>query len=206
MSGSRIHENVTFGEGAVLGEFLVVGEPARGTRAGELPTRIGASAIIRSHTVIYAGNVIGDHFQTGHGVLVRENNRIGDRVSIGSHSIVEFSVDIGDGVMIHSNAFVPEYCVLEEGCWIGPGVVLTNARYPRSINVKQTLSGVHVGRGAKLGAGAVVLPGIRIGANALIGAGAVVVKDVAAGAVVAGSPARMLRMLREIPDYEGMTS
>jgi acetyltransferase-like isoleucine patch superfamily enzyme len=195
------HPNVTLGANATLGEYLVLGAPPRGKMAGELETLIGANAVIRSHTVIYAGNRIGDDFQTGHGVLVRENNRIGNGVSVGSHSIVEFEVEIGDGVMIHSNAFVPEYCVLEERCWIGPGVTLTNARYPRSRNVKETLTGVRVGRGAKVGAGVVVLPGITIGEGALIGAGAVVVKDVAPRAVVAGAPARLLRTLDEIPEY-----
>lgn len=201
---SHIHPGVTLGEGANLGPFLVIGEPPRGRRSGELETVIGAGAVIRSHTVIYAGNRIGDHFQSGHGVLVRENNRIGNNVSVGSHSIVEFSVEIGDGVTIHSNAFVPEYCVLEAGCWIGPGVVLTNARYPRSRTVKETLTGVRVGRGAKLGAGVVVLPGVNIGAGALIGAGTVITKDVPPNAVVAGNPWRVLRTIEEIPEYEGV--
>lgn len=201
-STSRIYSNVSIPPDAVLGDFLVIGSPPRGKLDGDLPTRIGARAVIRSHTVIYAGNFIGEGFQTGHGVLVRENNKIGNNVSIGSHSIVEFSVEIEDEVMIHSNAFVPEYCVLEKKCWIGPGVTLTNARYPRSRNVKAKLAGVRIGRGAKLGAGVVVLPGIQIGADALIGAGAVVVKDVASRSVVAGSPARLLRTLDEIPEYE----
>ena len=199
---SRIYPNVTIGTGSVLGDFLVLGAAPRGHKEGEIETVIGNDAVIRSHTVIYAGNRIGDRFQTGHGVLVRENNRIGHSVSIGSHSIVEFSVEIGDGVMIHSNAFVPEYCVLEDGCWIGPGVTLTNARYPRSKNVKENLKGVCVGKGAKIGAGVVVLPGVVIGEHALIGAGAVVVKNVPARAVVAGTPARLLRQLDDIAEYE----
>lgn len=199
---SRIHPNVSLGANATLGDFLVLGAAPRGVAEGALETVIGANAVIRSHTVIYAGNRIGDDFQTGHGVLVRENNRIGNGVSVGSHSIVEFNVEIGDGVMIHSNAFVPEYCVLEERCWIGPGVTLTNARYPRSRNVKETLAGVRVGRGAKVGAGVVVLPGVTIGEGALIGAGAVVVKDVPPRAVMAGAPARLLRTLDQIPEYQ----
>ena len=40
-----------------------------------LETRIGSGALIRSHTIIYAGNVIGARFQTGHGVMIRELNR-----------------------------------------------------------------------------------------------------------------------------------
>ena len=197
----RIHANVTLGVDASIGEFAILGEPPRGKKPGELETRIGARAVIRSHTVIYAGNVIGDDFQTGHGALVREENQIGDNVSIGSHSIVEHHVVIGNGVRIHSNVFVPEFSVLEDDCWLGPNVVVTNARYPRSKNVKESLKGATIKRGAKIGAHATLLPGIVIGENALVGAGAVVVRDVPAGAVVVGNPARVIKRIEEIKEY-----
>ena len=80
--------------------------------------------------MIYAGNVIGRNFQTGNKVNIRESNRIGDNVSVGTLSVIEHHVEIGDSVRIHTQAFIPEYSVLEEGCWIGPNVVLTNAKYP----------------------------------------------------------------------------
>lgn len=197
-----VHPNVTLGAGASIGEFCIVGEPPRGKKPGELETRLGARAVVRSHTVIYAGNVIGDDFQTGHGALVREDNQIGNNVSIGSHTIVEHHVKIGDNVRLHSNVFVPEFTVLEEGCWLGPNVVVTNARYPRSRNVKEQLRGATIKRGAKIGANATLLPGVTVGENALVGAGAVVVGDVPAGAVVAGNPAKVIKRLDEIEEYK----
>lgn len=186
----------------VVGEFVIIGVPPRGQGVGALLTKIGARALIRSHTVIYAGNTIGDDFQTGHAVLVREANRIGHRVSIGSHSVIERDVFIGDDVRIHSNAFVPEYSVLEAKCSIGPGTVLTNARYPWSPSTKRDLRGPHVETGAIVGANVTLLPGVRIGAGALVGAGAVVVKDVQARAVVVGNPARVVRRIEEIAAYQ----
>ena len=198
---SRVFLNVNLGEGATIGNFCLIGEPPRGKKPGELETRIGARAVIRSHTVVYAGNLIGDGFQTGHGVLVREENHIGNNVSIGSHSIVEHHVTIGNNVRLHSNVFVPEFSILEDDCWIGPNVVITNARYPRSRNVKKQLKGATIKRGAKVGANATLLPGIVIGENALVGAGAVVVRDVPAGAVVVGNPARVVKRVDEIEEY-----
>ncbi|MBI5649445.1 MAG: N-acetyltransferase [Chloroflexi bacterium] len=194
--------NVQLGANPTIGEFVIIGEPPRGKKPGELETRIGARAMIRSHTVIYAGNIIGDDFQTGHGALIREENQIGNNVSIGSHSIVEHHVKIGNGVRIHSNVFVPEFSILEDECWLGPNVVVTNARYPRSKNVKETLKGATIKRGAKIGAHATLLPGIVIGENALVGAGAVVVRDVPAGAVVVGNPARVVKRVEEIEEYQ----
>jgi len=184
-----------------LGEYVVLGVPPRGSAPGVLPTRIGPRAVLRSHSVVYAGTVIGVDFHGGHGVLIRESNQIGDRVSIGSHSIVEHHVVLGDGVRIHSNAFVPEYSVLEAGCSIGPGTVLTNTRYPWSRDAKETMRGPHIEAGAIVGANVTVLPGVRIGAGALIGAGAVVVKDVPPGVVVVGNPARVVRTVEDIDAY-----
>ena len=184
-----------------IGDFVVLGEPPRGREPGELETLIGARAVIRSHTVIYAGNHIGDNFQSGHGVLIREANEIGDDVSIGSHSIVEHHVKIGSGARLHSNVFVPEFSVLEDECWLGPHVVITNARYPRSPKVKEQLQGATIKRRAKIGANATLLPGIVVGENALVGAGAVVVEDVPPNAVVVGNPARVINTIAGISDY-----
>jgi acetyltransferase-like isoleucine patch superfamily enzyme len=198
---ARIHGRVKLGHDAHIGDYVVIGEPPRGKKAGQLKTTIGARAVIRSHSVIYAGNAIGNDFQTGHGVLVREETHIGNNVSIGSHSVVEHHVTIGNNVRLHSNVFVPEFSVLEDGCWLGPNVVVTNARYPQSSNAKESLRGAIVKRGAKVGANATLLPGVVIGENALVGAGAVVVHDVPPGAVVIGNPARVVKQVEDIEDY-----
>ncbi len=198
MTSYRLHPNVTLGEGCVVGDYCIVGEPPRGREPGELMTVIGARAVIRSHTVIYAGNRIGEDFQTGHGVLIREENEIGHQVSIGSHSVIEHHVYIGNGVRIHSQVFVPEYSRLEDGCWLGPNVVITNALHPLCPKVKECLKGATIGRGAKIGAGAVLLPAVTVGEMALIGAGAVVVADVPPGAVMVGNPARQIKHIADL--------
>ena len=76
----RILKNVKLGKNMVLGDFVIIGVPPRGREEGELETIIGDNAVIRSHTVIYAGNIIGSNFQTGHHVNIREENVIGDKV------------------------------------------------------------------------------------------------------------------------------
>lgn len=134
----RIYPNVHLGPGAQIGEYVIIGTPPRGKEPGELETRIGPNAVLRSHTVIYAGNGIGANFQAGHGVMIRELNKIGNNVSVGTHSIIEHHVRIGTNVRIHSNAFIPENSVLEDGSWVGLNAVLTNAlshspRIPRPI-------------------------------------------------------------------------
>ena len=192
-----IHPGVKLGKGCVIEDFVIIGAPPKGAFPGELETVIGGNAVIRSHTVIYAGNKIGNNFQTGNKANIRELNRIGDDVSIGTLSVIEHHVKIGHGVRIHSQVFIPECCVLEEGCWIGPNVVLTNAKYPNSPNAKTDLAGVHVMKNAKIGANATVLPGITIGENVLVGAGSVVTKDVLNNIVVAGNPAIIIANIKK---------
>lgn len=83
---------------------------------------------------------------------------------------------------------------------VGPGVIFTNDKYPRAINPDGALLGdadwevgtIHVGYGAGIGAGAIVLPNVQIGRWALIGAGSVVTRDVPEHVLVQGNPARQV--------------
>ena len=182
-----IHPNVRLGRNVVVEDYCIIGAPFAGYNGEE--TVIGDDAVIRSMTVIYAGNRIGNGFQTGNKANIRELNVIGDRVSIGTLSVVEHHVVIEDDVRIHSQVFVPEFSVLKKGCWIGPGTVITNARFPLHPRVKEQLSGATIEPNAKIGAHCTLLPGVTVGANALVGAGSLVSKDVPAGMVAYGCPA-----------------
>lgn len=196
---SIVNPHVRLGENSRIGPFCILGEPARGKDPGEEPLTFGMDTLVRSHTVIYAGNVIGDHFQTGHNVLIREHNHIGDHVSIGTGSVIEHHVRMGHHVRCHSNVFVPEYSILDDHAWLGPNVVITNAKYPKSASVKELLRGAHVKTHAKVGANATLLPGVVIGEYALVGAGAVVTEDVCEYAVVVGNPAQEINDVRKLP-------
>jgi len=198
MNKTNIFPNVKLGKNSLIFDYTILGIPPKGAKKGEYETIIGKNSCIRSHTVIYAGNKIGDNFQTGHHVMIREFNKIGDNVSFGTNSVIEHHVKIGNNVRIHSNAFIPEFSILKDGVWIGPNVVLTNAYHPLCPKAKECLKGPTIHENAKIGANATILPDIKIGKNSLIGAGSVVVKDVPANVVVAGNPAKVIKKIEDL--------
>ncbi|MBU4468615.1 MAG: acetyltransferase [Candidatus Omnitrophica bacterium] len=189
-----VYKNVILGKNCTVEDYAIIG-----TKGSKLKTIIGDNAIIRSHTVIYAGNVIGNNFSTGNKANIRENNQIGNDVSIGTNSVIEHHIRIGDRVRIHSQVFIPEYTILEHDSWLGPNVVITNAKYPKSKNIKKNLKSAYVKSFAILGANATLLPGITIGSRALVGAGSVVVRDIPDGCVVAGNPAKVINKIENLP-------
>lgn len=127
---------------------------------------------------------------------VREGAVIGPECIIGIGAYVDSNVRIGARCKIQNKALLYEDAELEDGVFIGPGVILTNDRYPRAVNPDETLKSAEdwtigstrIGRGASVGAGSIILPGLTIGRWALIGAGSLVTRDVPAHALVVGSP------------------
>jgi acetyltransferase-like isoleucine patch superfamily enzyme len=194
-----IHPNVILGKNCIIEDFVIIGASPKGYVAGELETIIGDNAVIRSHSVIYSGNKIGNNFQSGNKSNIRELNEIGDYVSIGTLSVVEHHVKIGNGVRIHTQVFIPEYSILEDECWLGPNVVLTNAKYPKSLDSKKQLKKVCIKKRAIIGANSTLLPGVIVGENSLVGAGSVVTSDILDNIVVAGNKAVTINKIEKLP-------
>ncbi len=195
MKTYKINPHAEIGENPRIGDYTIIGEPPQGRKLGELETIIGKNAIIRSHSVIYAGTRIGDDFQTGHGVLIREGNLIGNKVLVGSHTVIENDSHLGNNVRIQSHTFIPRYTTIEDDVWIGPNVVLTNDPHPPC---GKCIKGPTLKRKAKIGANVTILPFLTIGENSLVGAGAVVVDDVPPNTIVVGCPARVIKSIKDL--------
>jgi acetyltransferase-like isoleucine patch superfamily enzyme len=200
-----VYEPIKIGKDPTIEDFVVLGKAPVGSKT-EMKLIIGDFPVIRSGTIIYAGNTIGDNFQTGDNARIRENNRIGNSVSIGSGSIIERDCEIMDNAKVHSGCFIPEYTIIKENAWIGPGVIMTNVLHPpcpvfkkhAPLLGKKCCHGPIIEKNAVVGAGAVILPGIVIGEDSLVGAGSVVTKDVPSDRLVAGNPARVIKKIEEI--------
>lgn len=193
-----IRSGVTIGNNSFIGANCVIGEywmDFYNDRQKHIhPLHIGEDALIRSGSIIYAGSEIGDGFQTGHQVTIREKSRIGNHVSVGTLSDIQGNCDIGNYVRMHSNVHIGQLSKLDDYVWIFPYVVLTNDPTPPS----DEMIGVHVHSFAIIATGAVILPGIEIGQDALVAAGAVVTKPVETYAVIAGNPGKPISDVRRI--------
>jgi acetyltransferase-like isoleucine patch superfamily enzyme len=181
----------TIGEGAQIFEPVTLGFPSRDNigKTGFTGTLIGKNAIIRSGTIIYCDVIIGDNFQSGHNVMIREKTRIGNRVAIGTATVIEGNTSIGNEVSLQSMVYIPTDTVIGDNVFIGPNTVLTNDRYPPTRI--GGLKGPQIRDGAAIGANATLLPGVCIGEGALVAAGAIVTRDVPARKLAIGAPAKI---------------
>jgi acetyltransferase-like isoleucine patch superfamily enzyme len=126
--------------------------------------------------------------------------RIGDETRIGPFVEIQRGASVGARCKVQSHTFICDGVVIGDEVFIGHGVVFVNDRRPRATGPDgglQTtedweLERTFVEHGASIGSGGVILGGVRIGRGAMIGAGAVVTRDVAPGDTVVGSPARPL--------------
>ncbi|WP_108459866.1 acyltransferase [Devosia naphthalenivorans] len=125
---------------------------------------------------------------------------IGPETRIGTFVEIQRGAAIGARCKISSHCFICEGVTIEDGVFLGHGVMFTNDRYPRAVATDGQLQSANdwtleptlVRRGASIGSNATILPGITIGEYALVGAGSVVTRDVPDCAIVVGVPARIV--------------
>jgi UDP-2-acetamido-3-amino-2,3-dideoxy-glucuronate N-acetyltransferase len=132
---------------------------------------------------------------------------IGAGTRIGTFVEIQKNVQVGKNCKVSSHSFLCEGVALEDGVFIGHGVMFTNDRYPRAANPDGSLQTeadwivipTLVKRQASIGSNATILPGVTIGVAAQVGAGAVVTKDVPDRAIVAGVPAVIVGRVNDVP-------
>jgi acetyltransferase-like isoleucine patch superfamily enzyme len=130
---------------------------------------------------------------------------VGDGTKIGAFVEIQKNATVGKNCKISSHTFVCEGVTIEDGVFIGHGVMFINDSYPRAVTEggeMQTeadwkVEHTTIKKGASVGSGSTILANVTVGENALVGAGSMVTKDVPPNAIVAGNPAKVLRYINK---------
>ncbi len=144
--------------------------------------------------VIDRGCSIGPGTKIWHFSHIMGGSEIGEKCNIGQNVVISPGVRLGRNVKVQNNVSVYTGVVCEDDVFLGPSMVFTNIKTPRSAYPRNTAGDyvkTLVRRGASIGANATVVCGVTIGRYALVGAGAVITRDVPDHAVVYGNPARV---------------
>jgi acetyltransferase-like isoleucine patch superfamily enzyme len=157
---------------------------------------IAPSVVLEKDVVIYQPDLVNLY-----------GCRIGEGTRIGAFVEIQKNASVGRRCKISSHTFICEGVTLDEGVFVGHGVMFTNDLHPRAVNADGSLQSeadwtvvpTHVKRRASIGSNATIIAGITIGEGAVIGAGAVVTKDVPDYTIVAGVPAKVVGRAKDAP-------
>lgn len=138
------------------------------------------------------------HARIEPGAIIRDEVEIGEGAVIMMGAILNIGTAVGEGTMIDMGAVLGGRAIVGRHSHIGAGTVLAGVVEPPSAKP------VMIGDNVLIGANAVVIEGVHVGNGAVVAAGAVVTRDVPENAVVAGVPARIVKMKDE--KTEGKTA
>ena len=148
--------------------------------------------------------VIDDNCQIGKGTKIWHFShimpkcKIGENCNLGQNVVVSPSVVLGNNVKVQNNVSIYAGVTCEDDVFLGPSMVFTNVRNPRSAIVrKNKYLKTIVKKGASIGANATIICGNNIGEFAFIGAGSVVTKPVMPYALIVGNPAKQMGWVSE---------
>jgi acetyltransferase-like isoleucine patch superfamily enzyme len=203
MLSEKINEDLTkLGKGAVIEESVILGYIS--SRKVDNTLIIGPGAHVRSGSVIYGGSRIGSNLETGHNVIIREENSIGDNLRIWNNSVIDYGCIVGSNVKIHNKVYVAQFTVLEDDVFLGPGVTLANDIHPGCPDSLKCMRGPCINKGAQIGINSCILPRVVIGERSIIGAGSIVTRDIPAGVVAYGNPAQVICDVNDIKCTTGL--
>lgn len=135
---------------------------------------IGHDTEVWQYTVILSGAIIGNN------------------CNINAHCFIENDVYIGNNVTLKCGVYIWDGIHIEDDVFIGPAAAFINNKNPRSKKYPNKHYGVHIEKGASIGANSTILSEIRIGRYAMIGAGSVVTKNIPNNTLWVGNPAKQI--------------
>lgn len=196
-----LYDDASIGDGVRIDDNVVVGKrPMKAatsavTKVQDLsPATIAQGCIIGTGAVIYRGASIAKDCLVADYATIREKVSIGEKTIVGRGVAIENECSIGKRCKLETNAYITAYSFLEDEVFVAPNVTTSNDNFVgRTKERFKHFKGLVARIGARIGAGAVILPGIELGEDCLVGAGAVVTTSVPPKKIVAGVPAKIIK-------------
>jgi acetyltransferase-like isoleucine patch superfamily enzyme len=199
-----IHAGVVMGAGVLLSQGAIIGRPQQIdgrsrtpiSPAGD-PTVLGARCSVGSYSIVTAGAQVGPGSRIGDHVLVRERAVVEEEAVVGQGSVIGRGSRIGPRARLQAQVVVGPGTVLEEDVFVSARVTFvgdpTMGRGPTG----SAPGSVVARRGSRIAVGAIIIPPAELGEESVVGAGSLVRSHVPPRTVVAGTPARHLRPVRD---------
>ena len=152
-----------------------------------------AEIFVHDSAIIDEGCTIGAGTKVWHFSHIMPNAVLGEGCNLGQNVFIGAGVTLGNNVKVQNNVSVYEGVTCEDDVFLGPSMVFTNVRNPRSAVVRRgQYEKTLVKKGATIGANVTVVCGVEIGEYAFIGAGAVITKNIKPYSVIVGNPGRQI--------------
>ncbi len=142
----------------------------------------------RRNSAIPMYNYLHEHARIEPGAMIRDMVTIGKNAVVMMGAVINIGAIVGDNSMVDMNAVIGARGTLGKNVHLGAGAVVAGVLEPPSATP------VIIEDDVMIGANAVILEGVRVGKGAVVAAGAIVTKDVEPGTVVAGSPAKVIKL------------
>ncbi|MCI4667370.1 MAG: N-acetyltransferase [Bacteroidia bacterium] len=141
---------------------------------------------------------IGKGSKIWHFCHVMTDTSLGEGCILGQNVFVAGGVKLGNNVKVQNNVSIYSGVICEDDVFLGPSMVFTNVKNPRSAVVRRgQYAETYLEQGASVGANATIVCGVRLGKFCFVGAGSVVTKDVPPYALIVGNPARQIGYMSE---------
>ena len=151
---------------------------------------------IHPTAIIDEGAEVENNSKIWHFTHVMSSAKIGSNCSIGQNCFIGENVVIGNNVKIQNNVSIYDGVVIEDDVFIGPSVVFTNVKFPKSSSpVNKNYEKTLVKKSASIGANSTIICGNTLGENCFVGAGSVVTKSLEENSLYYGNPARFIKKL-----------
>lgn len=145
----------------------------------------------RRNSAIPLYNYLNEHARIEPGAIIRDMVTIGKNAVIMMGAVINIGAVVGENSMVDMNAVIGARGILGKNVHLGAGAVVAGVLEPPSA------SPAIIEDDVMIGANAVILEGVKVGKGSVVAAGAIVTKDVTPGSVVAGSPAKVVKMKDE---------